>query len=224
MKPSGIVVLLSGSGSNFQAILDASKKSSFPQEIRAVISNNPIAKGLLRASDAGIPAIILDHRAYQDRESYDTALANLIHRFNPKLVVLAGFMRILTADFVKQFEGRMINIHPALLPKYKGLNTHQRAIDSGDTHHGATVHFVTPELDDGPNILQAGLTINENDTADTLATRVLELEHKIYPMVVDWYMNDRVKMFENQCYLDQYLLPESGYELNDENEYTDNDY
>jgi len=218
MKPYGIVVLLSGSGSNFQAILDASKSGSFPQGICAVISNNPHAKGLIRASDAGIPAITLDHRAYPDRESYDAALAKLVQRFNPKLIVLAGFMRILTSDFVKQFEGKMINIHPALLPKYKGLNTHQRALDNGDSIHGATVHFVTPELDDGPNILQASLQVNQVESSETLASRVLVLEHKIYPMVVDWFMNDRVKMFENQCYLDQYLLPDTGYELNNEAE------
>jgi len=179
-----LVVLISGSGSNLQAIIDAQQDPDYPAEISAVISNKPGVKGLLRAASAGIATEIISHQDYPDRESYDAELARIIDRYNPCLVILAGFMRILTDGFVNRYAGRMLNIHPSLLPKYKGLNTHQQAIDAGDKEHGATVHFVTPDLDSGPLIIQARVPVLENDTADALAARVLEKEHIIYPRAI----------------------------------------
>lgn len=175
-----IVVLISGSGSNLQSIIDA----DLPVEIRAVISNRADAYGLTRAEQAGIPTAVLDHKAFPDRESYDAALQALIDGYGPKLLVLAGFMRILSDGFVRHYEGRMMNIHPSLLPKYRGLNTHARAIDAGDTEAGCTVHFVTPELDAGPPIIQARVPVLKGDTPESLAARVLEQEHRIYPEAI----------------------------------------
>jgi phosphoribosylglycinamide formyltransferase-1 len=178
-----IVVLISGSGSNLQSIIDASRRD-LPVEIRAVISNRAEAYGLSRAEQAGIPTAVLDHKRYPDRGAYDAALRELIDSYAPELVVLAGFMRILSDDFVRHYEGRMMNIHPSLLPKYRGLNTHARAIEAGDLEAGCTVHFVTPELDAGPAIIQARVPIHADDTAETLAARVLEQEHRIYPEAI----------------------------------------
>jgi phosphoribosylglycinamide formyltransferase-1 len=175
-----VVVLISGSGSNLQAIIDA----DLPITIRAVISNRADAYGLTRAEQAGIPTAVLDHKAYPDRESYDAALQELIDSYRPGLLVLAGFMRILSDGFVRHYEGRMINIHPSLLPKYRGLDTHARAIAAGDAEAGCSVHFVTPELDSGPIIIQARVTIRDGDTPETLAARVLEQEHRIYPEAI----------------------------------------
>ena len=176
----GIVVLISGSGSNLQAIIDA----KLPIQIRAVISNKADAFGLQRAQQAGIPTEVIDHREYADRTSFDAALQQRIDRYRPNLVVLAGFMRILTDGFVEHYLGRMINIHPSLLPKYRGTNTHARAIEAGDSEAGCSVHWVTPELDAGPVILQAKVPIHPGDNADTLAARVLEQEHQIYPEAI----------------------------------------
>lgn len=175
-----IVVLISGSGSNLQAIIDA----DLPIEIRAVISNRADAYGLTRAEAAGIATAVLDHKNFPDRESYDAALQALIDSYTPKLLVLAGFMRILSDGFVRHYEGRMMNIHPSLLPKYRGLDTHARAIEAGDKEAGCSVHFVTPELDAGPVIVQARVPIFKNDTPETLAARVLEQEHRIYPEAI----------------------------------------
>lgn len=175
-----IVVLISGSGSNLQSIIDA----DLPIEIRAVISNRADAYGLTRAEQAGIPTAVLDHKQFPDRESYDAALQELIDSYGPKLLVLAGFMRILSDGFVRHYEGRMMNIHPSLLPKYRGLNTHARAIEAGDREAGCSVHFVTPELDAGPVIAQARVPIHDDDTPETLAARVLEQEHRIYPEAI----------------------------------------
>jgi len=182
-KKLPIVVLISGSGSNLQSIIDAAQQE-LPVEIRAVISNKADAYGLTRAANAGIATAVLDNKPYPDRPSYDAALQELIDSYSPELVVLAGFMRILTDDFVRHYEGRMMNIHPSLLPKYRGLNTHARAIEAGDAEAGCTVHFVTPELDAGPIIIQAKVPVLADDTADTLAKRVLEQEHKIYPEAI----------------------------------------
>jgi len=179
-----LVVLISGSGSNLQAIIDAQQHPDYPAEISAVISNKPDAKGLQRASKAGIATEVVSHQDYPDRESYDAVLSSVIDGYNPCLVILAGFMRILTDDFVNKYAGRMLNIHPSLLPKYKGLHTHQQAIDAGDAEHGATVHFVTPDLDSGPLIIQARVPVLENDTAEALAARVLEKEHIIFPKAI----------------------------------------
>lgn len=178
-----IVVLISGSGSNLQSIIDASQRD-LPVDIRAVISNRPDAYGLTRASEAGIATEVLENGHFADRESYDAALRELIDSYQPELVVLAGFMRILSDGFVRHYEGRMLNIHPSLLPKYRGLHTHARALEAGDKVAGCTVHFVTAELDAGPIILQARVPVLDGDTPETLAARVLEQEHKIYPEAI----------------------------------------
>ena len=185
-----IVVLISGSGSNLQSIIDA----DLPIEIRAVISNRADAYGLTRAKQAGIATAVLDHKAFPDRESYDAALQELIDSFGPKLLVLAGFMRILSDGFVRHYEGRMMNIHPSLLPKYRGLNTHARAIEAGDREAGCSVHLVTPELDAGPIIAQARVPIHEDDTPETLAARVLEQEHRIYPEAIRLFAEGKIEV------------------------------
>jgi len=201
-----IVVLISGGGSNLQAIIDATQDGRIRGKITAVISNKADAYGLERANKANIPTRILDHREYQDRESYDAALGDLIEEFQPSLIILAGFMRILTEDFVRRFEGRMLNIHPSLLPKYRGLHTHKRALEAGDDIHGASVHFVTPELDGGPAILQAEVPIIEGDTPESLASRVLEQEHVIYPLVASWFTDGRVRLDGSGVVFDDKLL------------------
>jgi len=182
--PLRVVVLISGNGSNLQAIIDASKLDPGLYEVVAVVSNREDAFGLERADREGISSAVVDHRSYDSREAYDHALMQIIDAFEPELVVLAGFMRILSPGFVRHYAGRMLNIHPSLLPKYKGLDTHQRAIDAGDKIHGCSVHFVTEELDDGPVVLQAEVPILEEDTVETLADRVHVQEHIIYPEAV----------------------------------------
>lgn len=201
-SPLRVVVLISGNGSNLQALIDAIEAGRITATICAVISNNPDAYGLVRAQQAGIPVEVVDHRDFPDRASYDRALQAAIDRHRPELVVLAGFMRILTDEFVNHYRGRLINIHPSLLPKYQGLDTHQRAIDAGDTVHGVSVHFVTPELDGGPVILQAAVPVHPGDTAETLAKRVLEREHVIYPLVVRWFADGRLKLEGDEVLLD----------------------
>ena len=182
---SRIVVLISGGGTNLQAIIDASKHDNYSGDIVAVVSNKADVYGLTRAQDADIPTSVLSHKDFDSREDYDSALITEINHYQPDLIVLAGFMRILTPKFVQKFQGRLINIHPSLLPKYQGLHTHQRAIDAGDTEHGVSVHYVTEELDGGPVILQAKVPVFPEDTADDLAQRVHQQEHRIYPMVVN---------------------------------------
>lgn len=205
-----IVVLISGGGSNLQSLLDRCQAGTLDAGIVAVISNRPNAFGLSRARQAGVKALTLDHTGYADRASFDRDLADLIDDQQPDLVVLAGFMRILTDDFVNRFLGRMINIHPSLLPLYPGLNTHQRALDAGDAVAGATVHFVTAELDGGPAIAQVQVPVNEQDDADSLARKVLALEHKLYPTVVDWFVKGRLQLDRNQALLDDTPLPKGG--------------
>lgn len=192
--PLPLVVLISGSGSNLQALIDHQRGGALPIDIRAVISNVPGVRGLERARAAGISAAELNHRQFGDRAAFDTALLALIDSFAPKLVVLAGFMRILTPVFVRHYLGKLLNIHPSLLPKYPGLHTHERALAAGDNEHGATVHFVTEELDGGPGILQARVPVLADDTAEQLAARVLEQEHVIYPRVVDWFARGRLSL------------------------------
>lgn len=208
-----IVVLISGSGSNLQAIIDAVAAETFEAEISAVISNKASALGLERAKKAGIATAVVDHLKYDGREAFDAQLMKEIREHEPDLLVLAGFMRILTPDFVKYFEGRMINIHPSLLPKYPGLATHRRALESGDSLHGVTVHFVTAELDSGPNIIQAQVKTYETDTVESLASRVLEQEHVIYPIAIKWFVEGRLSMDSNKAYLDKEPLPETGLVL-----------
>lgn len=197
-----VVVLISGGGTNLQALIDEAACGDLPIEIRAVISNRPGAGGLARATSAGIPARVLDHKHYPDRDAYDRALAELVDEYRPGLVLLAGFMRILTAEFVQRFRGRMLNIHPSLLPKHQGLHTHQRALDEGDTMHGASVHFVTEELDGGPLIIQAEAPVLPGDDAHTLAARVLTQEHRIYPTAVRWFAQGRLKLEGDRVLLD----------------------
>ena len=179
-----IVILISGRGSNMVSIVEAIADNKLPIEIAAVISNRPDAAGLDYAAAQGISTATLDHKTYPDRMAFDVALANKINQYQPDLVVLAGFMRILTAEFVQTFAGKLINIHPSLLPKFTGLNTHQRAIDAGETEHGASIHYVTEELDGGPVVLQARVKVFPNDTTDTLAQRVLKQEHQLYPEAI----------------------------------------
>jgi phosphoribosylglycinamide formyltransferase-1 len=189
-----IVVLISGSGSNLQALIDGAQGGRLPISIRAVISNEAGAFGLVRAARAGIETRVLSHRDFATREAYDTALAELIDGFEAGLVVLAGFMRILTPAFVSRYRGRMFNIHPSLLPRFRGLHTHQRALEARASVHGASVHFVTEELDGGPVVLQAQVPVEPEDDAERLAARVLEREHKIYPQVVRWFAQGRLRL------------------------------
>lgn len=206
-----IVVLISGGGTNLQAIIDACKDGYINGEVVAVISNKADVYGLIRAEQAGISHAVLSHKNHDSRESYDQALVNKINSFSPDLVVLAGFMRILTADFVQTYSGKLLNIHPSLLPKYQGLNTHQRAIDAKDNEHGVSVHFVTEELDGGPVILQAKVPVFSEDSVDDLASRVHQQEHRIYSLVVKWFCENRLSMQNEQAILDGNILPASGY-------------
>ncbi|MDH5257716.1 MAG: phosphoribosylglycinamide formyltransferase [Gammaproteobacteria bacterium] len=201
-----IVVLISGSGSNLQTLIDQMIDQSLPIEIAAVISNKADAFGLTRAESAGISTVVLDNKSYPDRESYDAALQEAIDEFNPQLVVLAGFMRILTENFVNHYSGRMLNIHPSLLPHYRGLNTHQRAIDDKAKIHGVSVHFVTPELDGGPIIAQSQVDVKASDNAKSLAARVQKQEHKLYPLVIGWIANGRIKLTDGELFFDNQKL------------------
>ena len=189
-----IVILISGRGSNMEAMIAARDAGQLPVNIAAVIANRPDAKGLETAAAAGIATRCLDHKAFAGREAFDTALAACIDEFAPDLVVLAGFMRILTPDFVRHYEGRLLNIHPSLLPAFPGLHTHQRALDEGVRVHGCTVHFVTAELDHGPVVIQAAVPVLDDDTEDTLSARILRQEHRIYPQAVRWFAEGRLQL------------------------------
>lgn len=185
-----IAILISGRGSNMEALL----KAGLPAQVCAVISNDPAAKGLASARSQGLPVLAIDHKAHATRESFDAALAAAIDASGAELVVLAGFMRVLTAGFVEHYRGRLINIHPSLLPSFKGLHTHRQALDAGVRVHGCTVHFVTPELDHGPVIIQAAVPVLQDDDEDRLAARVLAEEHRIYPQAVRWLCEGRVRL------------------------------
>lgn len=189
-----IVVLISGRGSNMRSILDAVASGAVSAELVAVISNRPEAEGIKFAQAQGIPVSVVDHRHYETRETFDAALAQVIDGFSPDLVVLAGFMRILTDDFVLRYAGRMINIHPSLLPLFPGLRTHRQALEAGVRVHGCTVHFVTPHLDHGPIIAQAVVPVLDGDDEASLAARVLVQEHRIYPMAVGWFVEGRLRL------------------------------
>lgn len=212
-----ILVLISGSGTNLQALIDSLQAHPDKGQIVAVISNRPQALGLERARNAGLNALALDNRDYPDRESYDQALIEQIDRFRPDLILLAGFMRILTEQFVSHYRGFLLNIHPSLLPKYKGLHTHQRVLDSGDSEHGSTVHFVTQELDGGPLILQASIQVLSDDTPASLATRVQQQEHHLYPLVMHWFIQGRLRLVDDQACLDGQAIPPAGLRLEDFN-------
>lgn len=214
--PCNVVVLISGSGSNLQALIDsiqadaaASKRS--PARISAVVCNRADAYGLQRAQAAGIATVVLDHKQFEGREAFDAALVEAIDGYDPQLVVLAGFMRILTPTFVRHYAGRLLNIHPSLLPKYKGLHTHQRALEAGDSEHGCSVHFVSEELDGGPLVVQAVVAVEPDDTQSSLAQRVHQQEHVIYPMAVRWFAEGRLHLTAQGAMLDEQLLPSTGY-------------
>jgi phosphoribosylglycinamide formyltransferase-1 len=195
---TSIVILISGRGSNMEAIVRAAQKEAWPAQISAVISNRPDAGGLDFARANNITAKFLDHRQFNSRQAFDDELVKLIDTFNPDLVVLAGFMRILTADFVHHYEGRLLNIHPSLLPLFPGLATHEQALGAGVGQHGATVHFVTEALDHGPIVLQASVPVFAEDTPETLASRVLKQEHIIYPRAVRWFIDNRISIDQNR--------------------------
>ncbi len=209
-SPLSIIVLISGNGSNLQAILDAIANGELNAQVSAVVSNRPQAYGLERARRRGVHTEILDHREFPDREHYDRALAELIDRFNPDLVALAGFMRILTPEFVGHYRARMLNIHPSLLPRHRGLNTHARVLETGDQDHGVTIHFVTPDLDSGPIIAQARFAVQSDDTEQSLEQRVHEKEHRLYPRVLGWFAQGRVHLDDGTVYLDGEPLGPSG--------------
>ncbi len=200
-----VVVLLSGSGSNLQALIDTQASSSY--EIVAVISNKQAAFGLQRAAIHEIATETLSHRDFASRESFDAQLAELVDSFKPDLVVLAGFMRILTAPFVALFAGRLVNIHPSLLPEFPGMNTHQRALDAGVSEHGVSVHFVTEELDGGPVIARRKVSVQADDTAESLAAKVLTEEHKLYPEVVEWFARGELSLSAGQALHSRLELP-----------------
>lgn len=201
-----ILVLASGSGTNFQAIVDASRERDFPGQVVAVGCNQPQAFVLERAAQANVETFVVNHKDFGSRDEFDAALMAHILRYNPDLIILAGFMRILTTDFVRAFRGKLLNIHPSLLPRYTGLNTHQRALDAGDSTHGTSVHFVTEELDGGPVIAQAEVSVAPDDTRDTLAEKVQQKEHLLYPIVVRWFCEGRIQLGREQVLFDGQTL------------------
>lgn len=208
-----VVVLISGSGSNLQALIDGVTTGELPIEIVAVISNRPDVFGLTRAANAGIPTAVLDHKGFSSRETFDQELMRTIDGYNPGLIVLAGFMRILTPEFTQHYLGRMLNIHPSLLPKFQGLHTHQRALDAGEKQHGVTVHFVTAELDGGPAVVQAVVPVLTDDDASLLAKRVQRQEHVIYPLAVKWFAQGDLVMAEGKALLKGETLPACGHQI-----------
>ncbi len=210
-----IVVLISGNGSNLQAIIDACARKQINGTLRAVFSNKADAFGLERAREAGIPAFALSTKAFDSREVFDRELMQQIDAFQPDLVVLAGYMRILSPAFVAHYQGRLLNIHPSLLPKYPGLYTHRQALENGDEEHGTSVHFVTDELDGGPVILQARVPVFAEDSEDDVTARVQVQEHNIYPLVVSWFVDGRLRMEANHAWLDNQKLPPQGYAAED---------
>ncbi|QLE97560.1 phosphoribosylglycinamide formyltransferase [Neptunomonas phycophila] len=213
MSTKRIVVLISGSGSNLQAIINAIDAGHIHGRIEHVISNKADAYGLVRAEQAGISYSVIDHKAFDSRESFDAHTRQVIDKYAPDLVVLAGFMRILSAAFVQHYHGKMLNIHPSLLPKYKGLHTHKRALEAGDNEHGCTVHFVTEELDGGPLLVQACVPVSSDDTEASLQAKVHQREHVAYPLAVELICADRIRFDEAGIFLDDELLPPSGFRL-----------
>jgi len=199
MAEKTIVILISGRGSNMEALLDA----RLPARVAAVISNNPQAKGLAAAQRRGVATAVVDHRAFPDRAAFDAALAAEIDRHRPDLVALAGFMRVLTEPFIERYRGRLMNIHPSLLPAFPGLDTHRRALAAGARAHGCTVHFVTPVVDGGPVIAQAEVPVAPGDTEEQLAARVLAEEHRIYPQAVRWFLESKLKLEDGRVTIDE---------------------
>ena len=209
-----IAVLISGQGNNLQAIIDACQTQQIPAEIVCVISNKANAFGLIRAKSAGIFSRVFLRNNFESNLAMDQSIADELDKFDVDLIVLAGYMKILTPEFIQRFEGKIINIHPSLLPKYPGLNTYQRALDSGDREHGTTVHFVNEEVDNGAIILQAKVPIFDDDTVEVIEARTREQEYRIYPIVVKWFVENRLKLQNGVAYLDNIPLPEQGYANN----------
>lgn len=205
-----VVVLIGGNGSNLQALID---KQSPHYTLAGVISHRPEAYGLERAKNANIPTTVVSHQAYHSRSDFEAALVQALDNYQPDLIVLAGFMRILSPDFVKRYPGKILNIHPSLLPKYKGLNTHQRVLDAKDQEHGVSIHFVTEELDGGPLVAQVKIPVLLNETVESLTQRIHHVEHGLYPTVVEWYGQQRLKCQGNTVTLDQERLKKEGREL-----------
>lgn len=212
---SRLAILISGRGSNMQAFMDACASGELNAEISVVLSNNPGAAGLERAAEAGIATRCVNHRDYESREVFDAAMVQALAPFEPDLVILAGFMRILTPVFIEPFTGKLLNIHPSLLPKYPGLHTHQRALDAGDEEAGVTVHYVTPELDGGPPIIQARIPVEVGDTADSLAARVILKEHVIYPIAARWHLDGRLELNSRGVTLDGADIPATGIDYSE---------
>ena len=208
-----LAALISGNGSNLQAIIDAIADGSLNAQLALVLSNRQDAGGLRRASEAGIPTAVIDHRNFQNRQSFETAMIKCIDSHAPDTVALAGFMRILSPLFVGHYSGRLLNIHPSLLPLYPGLNTHARALAAGNTEHGCSIHFVTDELDGGPVIAQARVPILANDNQESLSKRVLKSEHRLYPMVLGWRASNRLRLTDQGAELDGQLLPAQGVQV-----------
>lgn len=206
-----VVVLISGRGSNLRAIIRAVQAGELPVELAGVISNRPEAPGLEHARAAGIACAVVDHKQYPDRDTFEAALMQRLDAYRPNLVVLAGFMRVLSGRFIERYAGRLINIHPSLLPAFPGLRTHERALAAGVKQHGATVHFVTADVDNGPIIAQAAVPVLPGDTPATLAARVLEQEHRLYPRAIGWFAAGRLTLRGNEVLLDgRARHPEQG--------------
>ena len=208
MSKCRTAVLVSGSGSNLQSFIDKAQADEVDLDIVVVFSNKPDAFGLERARKAGIPTECIEHGDFDSREAFDKAVAALLDRYGPELLILAGFMRILSPWFVQHYRGRVLNIHPALLPAYPGLDTHQRVLDAGEKWHGSTVHFVTEELDGGPRILQGRIEVDPNETADELCARVQSVEHRIYPEAAHWFGQGRLTFADGDAVLDGRRLAE----------------
>jgi phosphoribosylglycinamide formyltransferase-1 len=203
MARKRVAILISGRGSNMVALIEAAREPDYPAEIVVVISNDPAADGLKRAAAAGIRTAVVDHKSFgKDREAFERALHAKLQADDIEIVCLAGFMRLLTPWFVRQWEGRLLNIHPALLPDFKGLDTHARALAAGARQHGATVHFVVPEMDAGPIVAQAAVPVLADDTEASLAARVLAVEHRIYPQALRWVAEGRVRIADGHCLID----------------------
>ena len=202
IKKCKTAILISGSGTNLQAFIEAIKENNLDLNITIVLSNKPNAYGLERAKNAGIKTICIQHSKFKNRESFDKAIIKELENYAPELLILAGFMRILSPIFIRKYSGKILNIHPSLLPKYPGLDTHQRALDAGEKWHGSTVHFVTADLDCGPRILQGRITVNPNETPNELKKRVQEIEHYIYPLAAEWVASGKATLKNGKCWID----------------------
>ncbi len=208
-----LVILISGSGTNLQAIMDACNAGEINADIALVLSNRANAYGITRAQNAGIPTCVLSHTDYASREAFDRAMIEVIDKVAPDTLVLAGFMRILSPVFVDHYAGKLLNIHPSLLPRHKGLHTHQRALDAGDDKHGCSIHFINAELDGGPVIAQAPFPVEKDDTVETLEDKVHQREHQLYPLVVSWRATNRLYLQGKTVMLDGKPLPSTGYQM-----------